>query len=91
MAKSRNPEAKLKKLILRELNRQIDKHLHKYFDHPTLSPLAITADTLIHQITEYILGLPPKEIRRRTRKYLPKAIERSIKAQLRKVRKPQNQ
>jgi len=87
----RRPEARLKKLILRELNRQIDKHLHKYFDHPTFSPLAITADILIHQITEYVFGLPPKEIRKRTRKYLPKAIERSIKAQLRNVRKTQNQ
>jgi len=48
---------------------------------------AILADTYAHQFAETQLGLPPDEVRRRTARYLPKAIERCINANLDEVSK----
>ena len=80
--RSRDP---LRDILLRELNRKIDKMFHKHFDDPSRCIPAILADTTAHQLVERELGIPPQEIRRRTLRYFPKEIERCINAILRQA------
>ena len=74
-------------MMLRKLNREIDKSFHRYFEDPDKCLQAVFLDTYTHQAVESILGLPPKEIARRTRKYFPKALEKCLNAILRKATK----
>ncbi|MEM1559980.1 MAG: hypothetical protein QXO15_00485 [Nitrososphaerota archaeon] len=60
------------------LNRYIDEQLHKYFEDPKLCLRAITFDAVMHQYVEAMLGLSKEEIRRRTVKYIGKAMERCM-------------
>jgi len=76
---------RLRDAALRELNRQIDETFHPYFDDPDKCLEAVFLDTYAHQMVESILGVPPKEIERRTRRYFPKAYERCINAIIRKA------
>ena len=62
-------------ILLRRLNREIDKTFHKHFDNPENCAKAILADVSPHQLAELTLGLPIQEVDRRTLKYLPKTIE----------------
>ena len=65
---------RLRDMMLRKLNREIDKSFHRYFEDPDKCLQAVFLDTYIHQAVESILGLPPKKIARRTRKILSKSI-----------------
>ena len=80
--RSRDP---MRDILLRELNRVIDKTFHKDFDDPSKCIPAILADTTAHQLVEYELGIPPQEIHRRTLRYLRKEVERCINAILRQA------
>jgi len=76
---------RFKDVVLRELNRQIDKTYHPYFDDPDKCLEAVFLDTYAHQIVESILGVPLKEIARRTKRYFTRAYERCINAIIRKT------
>jgi len=60
--------------VLRELNRWIDKTYHSYFEDPDKCLQAVFLDMYAHQAVESILGLPPREIAKRTSEILPKNI-----------------
>ena len=79
---SRDP---IRDILLRKLNREIDKAFHRHFDDPSRCIPAILADTTAHQLVERELRIPPQEIRRRTLRYLPREMERCINAILRQA------
>ena len=76
---------RLRDLALRELNRQIDKAYHPYFEDPDKCLLAVFLDTYAHQAVESILGLSHKEIAKRTQRYFPRALEKCLNAIIRKA------
>ena len=76
---------RLRDAVLRELNRQIDRTYHPYFDDPDKCLQAVFLDTYAHQIVESILGIPPKEIAKRTKRYFPRAFERCLNAIIREA------
>ena len=69
----------------RELNRQIDKFYHRYFEDPNKCLQAVFLDTYAHQAVESILGLSSKEIAKRTKRYFPRALERCLNAIIREA------
>jgi len=76
---------KFRDAVLRELNRQIDRTYHPYFDDPDKCLQAVFLDTYAHKIVESILGVPPKEIERRTKRYFTRAYKRCVNAIIRKA------
>jgi len=70
---------------LEKLNRLIDKTYHTYFEDPDKRLQAVFLDAYAHQAVESILGLPPREIARRTQRYLPKTLEKCLNTILRKA------
>ena len=72
-------------VALRELNRDIDKFYHRYFEDPDKCLQAVFLDTYAHQAVESILGLSRKEIAERTRRYSPRALEKCLNAIIRKA------
>jgi len=76
---------RLRDTALRELNREIDKLFHPYFEDPNKCLQAVFLDTYAHQAVESILGLSREEIAKRTQKYFPRALEKCLNAIIRKA------
>ena len=83
MRSRRRPRNPVRDILLRRLNRQIDKTFHPLFNDPNKCAIAILADIYAHQLTELFLGLPPQEVNKRTLRYTPKAIKKCLEAILR--------
>lgn len=78
---------RLRDTALRELNREIDKLFHPYFEDSDKCLQAVFLDTYAHQAVESILGLSHEEIAKRTRRYFPRALEKCLNAIIRKATK----
>jgi len=83
MRSRRWPRNPVRDILLKRLNRQIDKTFHPLFNDPNKCAIAILADIYAHRLTELSLGLPVQEVNKRTLKYLPKAVEDCLEAILR--------
>ena len=71
--------------LLKEINKEIDKRYHRYFNNPSLPDcvMAVLIDTLNHVIVEKMYGLPDDEIKRRVNIYFPRGIKKCLKASFR--------
>ena len=81
---------RLRDTALRELNRELDKLFHPYFEDPDKCLQAVFLDTYTHQAVESILGLSREEIAKRTQRYFQRALEKCLNAIIRKSDKIEN-
>ena len=78
------PDEKLLE-FLREAKPLDRQDLSPYFEDPDKCLQAVFLDAYAHQAVESILGLPPREIARRTRRCFPKTLEKCLNAIIRKA------